>query len=129
MPLTASSPIEPPGNRIGRTTKASVVSASRAPPTVQQRRVAEPLQLGSRRVLGQQRHDQPSTSARLALPPAPCAVVIALVDEPRPAPAHRLDALADLDLGDASSPQSAGSACLHQDTSRCSRCLAYWPKL
>ena len=38
VPLTASSPIEPPGKRIGLTTKLSVVSASRAPSTVTRRR-------------------------------------------------------------------------------------------
>jgi len=33
VPLTANSPIEPPGNRSGLTTKLSVVKASRTPST------------------------------------------------------------------------------------------------
>ncbi len=95
VPLTASSPIEPPGNRIGRTTKASVVSASRAPPTSSS--AASPS--GASASFSSSGTITPSTRARLALPPAPCAMVIRSSTEPRPPPAHRLDALADLVLG------------------------------
>ena len=34
MPFTASSPMSPPGNRMGETTNESVVNARREPPTV-----------------------------------------------------------------------------------------------
>ena len=71
MPLTASSPIEPPGKRIGLTTKLSVViaspspSTSTAPASPSSARAAEPKAGAS----------SPSTSVWEALPPAPCAIV------------------------------------------------------
>ena len=70
MPLTASSPIEPPGKRIGLTTKLSVVIARPVPATVPASAIAasaaEP-NAGTNR---------PSISVCVALPPAPCAIVI-----------------------------------------------------
>ena len=76
MPFTASSPIEPPGNTMGVTTKLSVVMATGAPPTITRaaslRRSpssgsAGPKSSGAKR---------PSTSRRDALPPAPWAISI-----------------------------------------------------
>ena len=72
VPLTASSPIEPPGKRIGVTTKASVVIATHRPPTSTQRGVAEGARAPS---LANAGTNTPSTSFRLALPPAPWAIV------------------------------------------------------
>ena len=72
VPFTASSPIEPPGKRIGLTTKLSVVSASGVPSTVtapaspSAARLSEP-KAGTNR---------PSISVWVAFPPAPCAIVI-----------------------------------------------------
>ena len=54
VPLTASSPIEPPGKRIGLTTKLSVVSASSAPSTVTRAGVGQRVE--RRRAEG--RHEQ-----------------------------------------------------------------------
>ena len=72
VPFTASSPMDPPGKRSGLTTKLSVVMATRASPTV--KCVASPsgsfdppIRIGA---------INPSTSRRLALPPAPCAISI-----------------------------------------------------
>ena len=68
VPLTASSPIEPPGKRSGLTTKESVViTTSPAAPASAMRRVASP-KAGTNR---------PSISVCVALPPAPWAIVIA----------------------------------------------------
>ncbi len=72
MPLTASSPIEPPGKRIGLTTKLSVVIASptsstlTAPESPISAPVCEPKAGTS----------SPSISVWVALPPAPWAIVI-----------------------------------------------------
>ena len=74
MPLTASSPIEPPGKRSGCTTKLSVVKRERplaerrATRGVAERRRAAPV--------GERGDDQPLDQRRLALPPAPWAIVI-----------------------------------------------------
>ena len=71
VPLTASSPIEPPGNRIGLTTKLSVViarsvsSTVTAPASASAASAAEPNAGTS----------SPSISVCVALPPAPCAIV------------------------------------------------------
>ena len=77
MPLTASSPIEPPGKRIGLTTKLSVVIASCAPsidtaPASPSAASAGEPKAGTSR---------PSISVCVALPPAPCAIVICVVLE------------------------------------------------
>ena len=72
VPLTASSPIDPPGNLSGLTTKLSVVIAIEPPSRL--RCAASPrgpIEFGDRS--GAKR---PSTSLRLALPPAPCAISI-----------------------------------------------------
>ncbi len=66
VPLTASSPIEPPGNRSGRTTNVSVVSA-RSPSTAPASVSSSIPNAGASR---------PSISDCVALPPAPCAIVI-----------------------------------------------------
>ena len=66
MPLTASSPIEPPGKRIGLTTKLSVVIA-RSPAT----RAASPSS-----VMPKAGASRPSISVCVAFPPAPWAIVI-----------------------------------------------------
>ncbi len=94
MPLTASSPIEPPGNRIGRTTKASVVSASRACPDGEQARVGQLLE----RRVGQQRHDETLDQRPARLAARAVRHRDPLVAEPLRPPAHRLDAFADLVL-------------------------------
>src|SRR4051812_39975209 len=65
VPLTASSPIDPPGNRSGLTTKASVVSAS-SPTAAASSSLSIPNAGASR----------PSTRLRVARPPAPWAIVI-----------------------------------------------------
>ena len=65
VPLTASSPIDPPGKRSGLTTNASVVSASS--PTA----AASPSS-----VIPNAGASSPSTSLRVALPPAPWAMVM-----------------------------------------------------
>ena len=49
VPLTASSPIEPPGKRIGLTTKLSVVNASSTPPTSTVAGVGQRRERGGRR--------------------------------------------------------------------------------
>ena len=72
MPLTASSPIEPPGKRMGLTTKLSVViascvaSTSTAPASASSSSASEPKAGTS----------TPSMSDAVALPPAPCAIVM-----------------------------------------------------
>ncbi len=72
MPLTASSPIEPPGKRIGLTTKLSVVKASWAPPAA----TAPASASASSDGLAKAGTSTPSISAAVALPPAPCAIVM-----------------------------------------------------
>ena len=64
--------MEPPGNRIGVTTKASVVRASRWVPIVS----SPASESCSRAGLASSGTMRPSTSALLALPPAPCAIVM-----------------------------------------------------
>src|SRR5215217_74704 len=67
VPLTASSPIDPPGKRSGLTTKLSVVtSTSPAAPA------------SSRSVMPKAGANSPSISVCVALPPAPWAIVIAV---------------------------------------------------
>src|SRR5688572_1249529 len=66
VPLTASSPIDPPGNRSGLTTNESVVSA-RSPSTVAASASSSMPKAGASR---------PSISVCVALPPAPWAIVI-----------------------------------------------------
>ena len=65
MPLTASSPIEPPGKRSGLTTYASVVMA-RSPTSAASSSASIPKAGASR----------PSTRLRVARPPAPWAIVM-----------------------------------------------------
>ena len=72
MPLTASSPIEPPGKRIGLTTKLSVVNASRAPPASIVATSASASSAGEAKA----GTSTPSISVCVALPPAPCAIVM-----------------------------------------------------
>ncbi len=74
VPLTASSPIDPPGKRSGRTTKLSVVTAmfwplidTRAASSSVRARASSPPSSGTM---------SPSTRRRLAVPPAPCAISI-----------------------------------------------------
>ncbi len=64
VPLTASSPIEPPGNRSGLTTNASVVIAR------------SPISAASSSPIPNAGTNSPSTSDAVALPPAPWAIVI-----------------------------------------------------
>ena len=73
VPLTARSPMEPPGKRSGRTTKLSAVIAMRG--------AADRERGRRRREGGGQRSNSSgamssSTRRRLALPPAPCAISI-----------------------------------------------------
>ena len=72
MPLTASSPIEPPGKRIGLTTKLSVVSATSTPPIETVPASASAASAGEPKA-GTKR---PSISVCVALPPAPWAIVM-----------------------------------------------------
>ena len=72
VPFTASSPMEPPGKRRGFTTKLSAVMAMGVPSI--STRAASPS--GSRELLHSSGANSPSTSLRLALPPAPCAISI-----------------------------------------------------
>ena len=67
VPLTASSPIEPPGKRSGLTTKESVVTTTS--PARRRRRRA--------RCMPKAGANSPSISVCVALPPAPWAIVIA----------------------------------------------------
>ena len=64
MPLTASSPIDPPGNRSGLTTKASVVMAT------------SPTYAESCSSIPKAGCSSPSTRREVALPPAPWAMLI-----------------------------------------------------
>ena len=70
VPLTARSPIEPPGKRSGETTNESVVIA-RSSPTAPASAIAAPA---SEPKAGT---NSPSISVWVALPPAPWAIVIA----------------------------------------------------
>ena len=79
MPLTASSPIEPPGKRIGLTTKLSVVSATSTPPIETVPASASAASAGEANA-GTSR---PSISVCVALPPAPWAIVMCVVPEAR----------------------------------------------
>ena len=76
VPLTASSPIEPPGKRSGLTTKLSVVIASRAPSTVSAPASRAPRQRRRPRPAPKAGTSSPSISVCVALPPAPWASVI-----------------------------------------------------
>ncbi len=71
MPLTASSPIEPPGKRSGWTTKESVVSAT-SPPSSETIPASPSASSCSEPKAGS---SSPSISPCVALPPAPCAIV------------------------------------------------------
>src|SRR5262249_24704126 len=71
VPLTARSPIEPPGKRSGRTTKLSVVIARIALPTVSRAASSRRASLARSIPAGTMSR---STSRLLALPPAPCAM-------------------------------------------------------
>src|SRR3954452_2606559 len=64
VPLTASSPIDPPGKRRGLTTKASVVIAT------------SPIIAASSSAIANAGCSSPSTRREVALPPAPWAIVI-----------------------------------------------------
>ena len=63
MPLTASSPIEPPGKRSGLTTKLSVVNASRRAADVELGGVAQRLQERT----AEERREQPLDEAPAGL--------------------------------------------------------------
>src|SRR5262245_45790792 len=73
VPFTASSPIDPPANLSGLTTKLSVVIARHSPPSdtlaasPSSTPVVPDMSAGT---------INPSTRRRLALPPAPCAMSI-----------------------------------------------------
>ena len=67
MPLTASSPIEPPGKRIGLTTKESVVIARSAPTAAGVGRASSDAE---------RRDEQALDQRGVALPPAPWAIVM-----------------------------------------------------
>ncbi len=72
VPLTASSPIDPPGKVIGLTTKLSVVSATSTPPIETVPASASAARAGEAKA-GTKR---PSISVCVALPPAPWAIVM-----------------------------------------------------
>src|SRR4051794_18812160 len=72
VPLTASSPIDPPGKRIGRTTKLSVVIASPVPFTV----TVPASPISSSAPVPSAGTSRPSISVCVALPPAPWAIVM-----------------------------------------------------
>ena len=72
VPLTASSPIEPPGKRIGLTTKESVVSARSSPSMT----TAPASAIASRLPEPKAGTNRPSISVCVALPPAPWAIVM-----------------------------------------------------
>ena len=72
VPLTASSPIEPPGKRSGLTTKLSVVIAS----SCRRRDRAGVAELAPAASLPNAGTSSPSISVCVALPPAPWAIVI-----------------------------------------------------
>ena len=72
VPLTASSPIVPPGKLIGLTTKESVVIAMLPPSTETVPASASASSVG----LANAGTSRPSMRLAVALPPAPCAIVI-----------------------------------------------------
>ena len=72
MPLTASSPIVPPGNVIGLTTNESVVIATLPPSTA----TVPASAIASSVSLANDGTSRPSMRLCVALPPAPCAIVI-----------------------------------------------------
>ena len=72
MPFTASSPIDPPGNRSGFTTKLSEVIAMSVPSIV----TVPASPSASSAGLANAGSSSPSMSDAVALPPAPCAVVM-----------------------------------------------------
>jgi len=79
VPLTARSPIDPPGKRMGFTTKLSVVSAISTPPTE-----IVPASASTRRALeAKAGTSSPSISVWVALPPAPWAIVMRASRKPR----------------------------------------------
>ena len=115
VPLTASSPIEPPGNRIGRHDEG--VGGHRQPrrrrPSAGRRRRAAPAPGSS-----SSGTISPSTSARLALPPAPCAIVMR----------SSRNRCGRRRIASMRSPTSSSVKLRrHRSTSRWSRCFAYWP--
>jgi hypothetical protein len=71
VPLTASSPIDPPGKRIGLTTKLSVVSAMSTPPMESVPASARAASAGEPKA----GTNSPSIRVCVALPPAPWAIV------------------------------------------------------
>ena len=72
VPLTASSPIEPPGKRSGLTTKESVVNATSPPGSATAPASASASSAGEANAGTK----SPSISACVAFPPAPWAIVI-----------------------------------------------------
>ena len=90
VPLTASSPIDPPGKRSGLTTKLSVVIASRGATERNRARVAERRQ---RRRLCERRHEQPLDQRLRRLAAGAVGERDLLVAEPRPLRARGLDDL------------------------------------
>ena len=118
VPLTASSPIDPPGKRIGRTTKASVVIASRVVPTVSSPASESCVE----RRVGEQRDDQALDERAAGLAAGAVRHRDPLVAEPLRAPPHLLDAVLDLVLGDVGSTRPRDRS-RHRSTSRVSRCL------
>jgi hypothetical protein len=72
VPLTASSPIDPPGKRIGLTTKLSVVSATAMPPIDTEPASASAASAGEAKA----GTNRPSISVWVAFPPAPWAMVM-----------------------------------------------------
>ena len=98
VPCTASSPMEPPGKRLGCTTNESVDMAIRSPlgrvstapsPSDSSSRVAERL------------HEHRVDQCRRGLSARPVRQGHVVVEQPRTAPAERLDALDDLAFGEA----------------------------
>ena len=110
VPFTASSPIDPPGKRMGVTTKLSVVTAISAPATVSSALSPSAAGSGAPNAGHQQPVDQRLASP---CPPAPWAIVMRASREPRPLRARPLDPVEDvlLALGD-------GGGLGHQTTSR-----------
>ena len=108
VPLTASSPIEPPGKRSGRTTKLSVVIASRAPSRYDRSGVAQRLASAA----AEGRDEQPLDQGLRRLAARPVGHRDVLVPEPRALGPRGLDDPEDalLALGD--------SGARHQTTSR-----------
>ena len=110
VPFTASSPIEPPGKRIGFTTKLSVVNARAAPPTESSAGVAERRQRGR----PERRHEQALDQRLRRLAAGAVRHRDPLVAELRPAAAGRLDAC----RGRAARARRAWRRVAHQTTAR-----------